>query len=1379
MKIHRLYLLLLFLIIHKWAFAQTEIEPGVLYVKLNNSSTLQSEKTLSLTHIKGLERYTPLKTNTSALRITASIIDGLYKIEVSKETDIRALCDSLKSYGNVLYAEPIYQEQLLYLPNDPAIAAGSQSYLNIIKAFEAWDITRGDSSMIIGISDTGVDYFHPDLVNKMHVNEEDPPNGIDDDGNGYIDDYRGYDFADQDTSALPGSNYHGTRVAGIAGAETDNGFGMAGVGINAKLAALKIFKSESGTAANTYESIIYAADNGYDVINLSWGSANSYTQAAQDIINYAVEEKNLIVIGAAGNTPEDLEFYPASYDNVLSVASTENNDTKASFSSYSYQVDISAPGRAIYGTTSNDGFTSGDGTSFSSPQVAGAAALVKTRFPELNARQIIERIRVTSDNIYDLNSTYQDKLGFGRLNIENALVADEDTLKSIRLESFSVNSDLGTDLYYGDSIEIHLTLKNYLAESTPTVSLSSPSEYIEFNNQSVAITTLPTLSTNTITLTGAKISESAPANTVIPIRVSFEDGYYQDFEYIEIQTASDRIDVTNGTLSFTMSSSGNLGFADDSFFNGIGLTYNFENTISRMSFFVSIDSNQVSDNFYQSITSLSRHEEFVTQKLAKSLLHDGIDTYATSTFSDDSASNPAGLQIAQRTLMNESTNYMIQEYYIGNQGDQDLENISVGLFTDWNLLTATSNKSYYNDSLHAIVNFDLDSTLFVGIKSYYDSLPIHQSIDQNNFGSNAQDFSADWTDSLIYALSKQSIYDTAGWSGGNDIASMIAEDSLSVPMGEAIKSSFIIAFASSLEQLKVALDSGMGAYRRYLQTPLLIETYNSCEGASLTIDPIGGDQFQFFSDPLGQNLITTNDTLITGSVSQDTSFYLRNIDDQSIGDIYRLDVDLVLHVANFDMSTDTLFLDDNNSVSFYDRSFLPVDWLWNFGNNQQATLQNPVVGYNSAGVYNITLEVNNELGCNESFTRELLVAERPDLPEIQDQMICAGASVILSASNTDSLAFFTSEASDVAFFEGQQLIIDNLEQDTIFYVTNTSGPFESLRKAVSIEVIDYKVSFDWIVDLGSTTNSALIYNTSSDYSSTNWMVDGVELSSSDTLSLEVTNSSYAVEMSSISTFGCEASLSQTIEFTTSSIPTLSDQTYCFGEDVVIQPENGTYFGFYEDVELLNLIKKGKELSIDSLVSTQSIYIVGIDQVLPSNAVELVLDPQRPEFTISVTPDTLYLNEGITATFSLDNESIPDRYWSINGSYYDNATDPIILFDSADVYEIVVQGFDTEGCSSQDTLFYTVYNQRPEIEVLSTNENLLKIYPNPLRNNETLTIRGIEEPTSILLIDLSGKTILNKVVFPNKPILLDSAPGVYTLILESESMYYSQKIRIRD
>ena len=329
--------------------------------------------------------------------------------------------------------------ELLYTPNDPQAdpVSGSQNHLTVVNAYEAWEVEKGDSSVVIGILDTGVTLDHEDLKNNIYLNEADPIDGIDNDLDGYVDNYYGWDFADEDNDPTD-VHGHGTMVSGIAAARTDNAKGIAGTGFNSKLMPVKIYTSVGTWFYNGYEAILYAAQKGCKVINLSWGSANSYSRYAEDIINTAVLDYDVVIIAAAGNSNANEDFYPASYDNVLSVANTQKNspniDLKAPGSTFSPYVDIAAPGVGIYttrrGSTTNYG--GGSGTSMSCPMVVGTAALIRAHYPELNALQVMERLRVTADDIYSVgdNAQYKELLGKGRLNMYQALV--DSTSSSVR-----------------------------------------------------------------------------------------------------------------------------------------------------------------------------------------------------------------------------------------------------------------------------------------------------------------------------------------------------------------------------------------------------------------------------------------------------------------------------------------------------------------------------------------------------------------------------------------------------------------------------------------------------------------------------------------------------------------------------------------------------------------------------------------------------------------------------------------------------------------------------------------------------------------------------------------------------------------------------------
>ncbi|MFM7901175.1 MAG: S8 family serine peptidase, partial [Bacteroidota bacterium] len=246
----------------------------------------------------------------------------LYEVSLSNSYPLEKALKLLNSSGVVEYAEPKYIQQLLYQPNDPDTA--SQYYLTLIRAYQAWDLNKGDTNMVVGVTDTGTDLDHPDLAAGIKYNYADPINGIDDDSDGYIDNFMGWDVGANDNDPSV-DVVHGSFVSGLAGAATDNSVGMAGPGFKVKYLPVKI--SNNGVLNAAYEGIVYAADMGCQVINCSWGSFAS-SQYGQDIVDYATFNKNSLVVGAAGNANNDALFYPASYKNVLSVTGTNNTDTK-------------------------------------------------------------------------------------------------------------------------------------------------------------------------------------------------------------------------------------------------------------------------------------------------------------------------------------------------------------------------------------------------------------------------------------------------------------------------------------------------------------------------------------------------------------------------------------------------------------------------------------------------------------------------------------------------------------------------------------------------------------------------------------------------------------------------------------------------------------------------------------------------------------------------------------------------------------------------------------------------------------------------------------------------------------------------------------------
>ena len=343
----------------------------------------------------------------------------IYLVEFSDISNVDKFIKAIEASGKVEYAEKVPISKTTLTPNDPSY--GSQWGLAKINSTTAWDYSTGSSSIVVAIVDDAVLRSHPDLIGNVWVNPgEIANNNIDDDNNGYIDDINGYDVADMDNNPNPTNNSydHGTHVAGIVGAEGNNNTGVASIGFGVSLMCVKS-TSTPVSITNGYDGVVYAADNGADVINMSWGGSG-FSQTGQNIMNYAYGQ-GCVLIAAAGNSNVNTLFYPAAFTNVISVAATSSNDAKASFSNYGNWIDVSAPGDNIYATVVGNTYGNKSGTSMASPMVAGLCGLMLSLNPGLSQAYLTNCLLSTADNINAQNPGYIGQLGSGRINANAAM----------------------------------------------------------------------------------------------------------------------------------------------------------------------------------------------------------------------------------------------------------------------------------------------------------------------------------------------------------------------------------------------------------------------------------------------------------------------------------------------------------------------------------------------------------------------------------------------------------------------------------------------------------------------------------------------------------------------------------------------------------------------------------------------------------------------------------------------------------------------------------------------------------------------------------------------------------------------------------------------
>lgn len=308
----------------------------------------------------------------------------------------------LISDSRIASVEPDYRIEVIGMPNDPYFpkqwALHNRERPGVdIRATEAWGLHRGSRRLILAVIDTGIDYLHPDLAANMWRNTgEIPGNNRDDDGNGFVDDIYGWSFAEGTADPMD-RHFHGTHVAGIIGAEGNNGRGVAGVMHRVSIMAVKGLSDEGhGWSSGLIAAVYYAVDNGARVINASWGGGGRQ-QAMVDALAYA-ESRGVIFVAACGNNNRDVDaepFYPACYSgsNVVSVAATDTKDTLAWFSNWGRNnVDLFAPGVALFSTTLEGGYKPETGTSMAAPVVAGALGLLISFAPSMDWRECVDAL---------------------------------------------------------------------------------------------------------------------------------------------------------------------------------------------------------------------------------------------------------------------------------------------------------------------------------------------------------------------------------------------------------------------------------------------------------------------------------------------------------------------------------------------------------------------------------------------------------------------------------------------------------------------------------------------------------------------------------------------------------------------------------------------------------------------------------------------------------------------------------------------------------------------------------------------------------------------------------------------------------------------------
>ncbi len=762
-----------------------------------------------------------------------------YVIEYVSPYDPKILSEKLSGSNDIAWAEPWYVYEVSFEPNDPKYTDGTQWYLDIISAAQAWDLSTGSEDIVIAINDTGVDWDHPDLAARIWTNPTElPDNGVDDDQNGKVDDIRGWDFGGvdgtEDNDPMEDAPTHGTYVAGLASAVTNNGEGIAAIGYQCKIMPVKTSQADIGNGIIAYgrEGIIYAAENGADVINCSWGGS-PYSQALQDAITYATS-LGALVVSSSDNDNKIEPTYPSAYYGVLSVGGTDANDIRYSASNYGSTIDVVAPatgattGQGMYSTWQNDSYAQGSsGTSLASPIVAGLAGLVIDRFPDYNPLQVAEQIRVNTDYIDDKNPAYEYYLGTGRVNAFKAL--NNTNSISLRAEDF-VYTDLSNGngvTQPGEDFTLGINFKNYLnSAGNVQVTLESRSQYVTITQNSFTISSVGTLeeTNNYNSPFEFSIAQNIPVNQEVEMLLKFSNGSgYDDFQLTRTKFNTTYLTQDGNDLALTITSEGNLGFNDygQQPTEGDGLFFeNGANLLFEGALIYGSSRDMVMDAAHVGyLSNLSQDFESVIP-FSMSTPGTVADQQGFTVFNDDGATDNMGIETELHTYSfanEEYSKFILLRYMFHNTTDTTIDDFHAGLFFDLDMNDFDDDFTKWDQTDHFGYVLDQDPTdakiddhigvaLMSDIKHGYRAM---SNAGNNPVGGVSLNPDFDDNEKWLAIASATTIQEY----GPGDIAFSVSGGPYSIAPGEYLNVGFAVAGANSLEELRTAIQNSREAYK--------------------------------------------------------------------------------------------------------------------------------------------------------------------------------------------------------------------------------------------------------------------------------------------------------------------------------------------------------------------------------------------------------------------------------------------------------------------------------------------------------------------------------------------------------------------------------------
>jgi len=785
----------------------------------------------------------------TALRIAEDKLSRWFELEYNNAASPEVIAAQLKRSSKIVLAEPVFVRYPLYIPNDTLFP--EQYPLPMMHVPEAWDIARCDSTMLTAVVDVSVDWSHKDLINAIHINKgeigtdingvDKRYNGVDDDGNGYIDDWHGWDFDGVDGSSPDNDSRaptaHGTHVAGILAATGDNKEGIAGVAFGAKVIPLKASDNSGATLDFGFEGIIYATDMGAKVINCSWGGP-SRSQAEQDVIEYAYN-KNSMVVAASGNNGMYENYYPASYNHVISVAAVSNGGNTAGFSDYGPKVDVAAPGVLVISTVPGDNYSWESGTSMSSPHASGALALIRFQHPELSAGQAAELMRVTSTPMVEANGIF---FGHGRIDLAKALTTTH--AHSARIEEGTIEDQSGNGaLEKSENASIRLLVRNYLDsvnDLKAKVEIIQGGEHVKTTADIIHFGKTGTLGLLENLKGEFPISadDSVTPNTEVLVKLTFYDstvGYYDDIDFYSFSVSADYLDLTRNNLRVSIDSKGGIGYNDPPINSqGSGFVWvqappeikaQGKSVLYNGGLMAGVSPTRVVSIAPSPWSSNLSDLDFLPVMRVQDVSHpeDAAVQELEAIYADSIAdpSRQVGVTVHQRSYaINKglAQNAIILNYVIKKRAtvldSLPTDNTSIALYMDWDVgIGGGSNRAYLaDDGITAVTQRLEPGYPIVGMR-LLSPLPSGASVQYYAINNNGSDNSLSIYDGFSTDEKWQSLSEPRLSAGVNDISQVYGLKNLPLLSSDSIELTYVIGLATDIELLNQTLDLTEKAYK--------------------------------------------------------------------------------------------------------------------------------------------------------------------------------------------------------------------------------------------------------------------------------------------------------------------------------------------------------------------------------------------------------------------------------------------------------------------------------------------------------------------------------------------------------------------------------------